>query len=50
MEMIFMNTENNKTNEPRNFVFTLTQKLELRSSRVSILLFKTCLFITSGKR
>ena len=32
MEMIFMNTKNNKTNEPRKFVHNLTQRLDLRSS------------------
>ena len=32
MEMIFMNTKNNKTNEPRKFVPNLTKRLDLRSS------------------
>ena len=31
MERIFMNTENNKTNEPNKFVLNLSQKLDLRS-------------------
>ena len=32
MELIFMNTENNKTNEPQKFVLNLSQRLDLRSS------------------
>ena len=32
MKMIFMNTENNKTNEPHKFVLNLSQRLKLRSS------------------
>ena len=32
MEVIFMNTENNKTNEPHKFVLNLSQRLYLRSS------------------
>ena len=32
MEPIFMNTENNKTNEPHKFVLNLPQRLNLRSS------------------
>ena len=32
METIFMNTENNKTNEPQKFVLNLSQRLDLRSS------------------
>ena len=32
MEMIFMNTENSKTNEPHKFVFKLLVRLDLRSS------------------
>ena len=32
METIFMNTENNKTNESRKFVLNLSQRLDLRSS------------------
>ena len=31
MERIFMNTENNKSNEPNKFVLNLSQKLDLRS-------------------
>ena len=32
MEVIFINTENNKTNEPHKFVLNLSQRLYLRSS------------------
>ena len=32
MEIIFMNTENTKTNEPHEFVLNLSQGLDLRSS------------------
>ena len=31
MEIIFMNTENSKTNEPHEFVLNLSQRLDLRS-------------------
>ena len=31
MEMIFMNTESSKTNEPHQFVFNLSQRLDLKS-------------------
>ena len=30
--MIFMNTENSKTNEPHKLVFNLSDRLEVRSS------------------
>ena len=32
MEMIFMNTENSKTNKPHKFVLNLTERLVLRNS------------------
>ena len=32
METIFMNTKNSKTNEPHQFVFNLSQRLDLRST------------------
>ena len=32
METVFMNTENNKTNEPKKFALNLSQRLDLRSS------------------
>ena len=40
METIFMNTEKSKTNEPHKFVFHLSQRLDLRSSK------KTYLFVS----
>ena len=49
MEMIFMNTENSKTNEPHEFVLNLSQRLDLRSLIKQFWLFKACLFITPGK-
>ena len=39
MEIIFMNTENSKANEPHKFVLNLLQRLDL----------KTYLLITLGK-
>ena len=32
MKTIFMNTENNKTNEPRKLVLNLSQRIDLRGS------------------
>ena len=32
MEIIFMNMENSKTNEPHKFILNLSQILDLRSS------------------
>ena len=32
METIFMNAENNKTNEPHKSVINLSQRLDLRNS------------------
>ena len=55
METIFMNTDNNKTNEPHKFILNLSQKLDLRSSNkhvktnIKINIFKTFLFITRRK-
>ena len=40
METIIMNTEKSKTNEPHKFVFHLSQRLDLRSSK------KTYLFVS----
>ena len=48
MKTIFMNTENNKTNEPHKFALNLSQRLGLRSL-INMLLFKAYLFITRGK-
>ena len=36
METIFMNTENNKTNEPHKYVLSLSERLDLRSSNKHI--------------
>ena len=38
METIFMNTENNKTNEPHKFVLNLSKRLDLRSSNKHVAL------------
>ena len=43
-----MNTENNNTNEPYEFVLHLSQKLDLRSSNEYVAI-QTYLFITRGK-
>ena len=43
-----MNTENTKMNEPQKFVLNLSERLDLRGSS-NMVLFKTYLFITSGK-
>ena len=37
METIFMSTENSKTNEPDKFVLNLSQRLDLRSSKVEMI-------------
>ena len=38
MEMIFMNTENSRTNEPHKFVLNLSQTLDLKSSNKHVAL------------
>ena len=38
MRMIFMNTENSKTNEPHKFILNLLQRLDLRSSNKPVAL------------
>ena len=38
MKMIFMNTENSKTNEPHKFVLNLLQRLALKTSNKHIAL------------
>ena len=38
MGMIFMNTENSKTNEPHKFILNLLQRLDLRSSNKPVAL------------
>ena len=48
MKTIFMDSENSKMNESRNFFLNLSQRLDLRS-QINLLLFKTYTFITRGK-
>ena len=38
METIFMNMENDKTNEPHKFIVNLSQRLDLRSSNKHVAL------------
>ena len=47
MEIIFMNTENSKTNEAHKFVLSLSQRLDIKG--LNILLFKTYPFIILRK-
>ena len=47
METIFMNTENNKTNEPHRFKLTLADKLNLKDRNKNMALAN--LSITHGK-
>ena len=44
MDMIFMNTENSKTNKPHKFVLNLSQRLDLNGID-KYLALKTYLFI-----
>ena len=46
MEMIFMDTENSKTNEPHQFVFKLLARLDLRSSNKLVALQNLSLYGT----
>ena len=46
MEMVFINTESSKINEPNKFVLNLSQRLDLS---LNMLLFKTYLIIARGK-
>ena len=46
MEVIFMNTENRKTNEPHKFVLNLSQRLDLRSSDKHVALQKLSIYYT----
>ena len=48
MEMILVNTENNKTNEPHKFLLNVLQILDLRDSNKYVAL-KNYLFITRGE-
>ena len=46
MKMIFMNTENSKTNDPHKFVLNLSQRLDLRSSNKHITLQNLSIYYT----
>ena len=46
METIFMNTENNKTNEPHKFVLNLSKRLDLRSSNTHVALQNLSIYYT----
>ena len=46
MEAVFMNTENNKTKEPRKFVLNLSQRLDLRSSNKHVALQNLSIYCT----
>ena len=43
METILMNTENNKVNEPYQFVVNLSERLDLRSSNEHVAIQNTYL-------
>ena len=46
MEMIFMNMENRKTNEPHKFVLNLSQRLVLTSSEGQVALQNLTIYYT----
>ena len=46
MEVIFMNTQNSKTNEPHKFVLNLSQRLDLRSSNKHVTLQNLTIYYT----
>ena len=46
MEVIFMDTENSKTNKPHKFVLTLSKILDLRSSNKHIALQNLSIYYT----
>ena len=46
MEIIFMKTENSKTNEPHKFVLNLSQRLDLRSSNKHVALQNLSIYYT----
>ena len=46
MEIIFMNTENSKANEPHRFFLKLSQRLGLRSSNKYVALQNLCIYYT----
>ena len=46
MEMIFMNTENSKRNEPHKYVLRLPQRLDFRSSNKHVALQLLSIYYT----
>ena len=46
MEIIFMNTENSKSNEPHRFFLKLSQRLDLRSSNKYVALQNLSIYYT----
>ena len=46
METIFMNTENSKTDEPHEFVFNFSQRLDLRNSDKHVALQNSSIYYT----
>ena len=46
METIFMNTENSKTDEPYEFVFNFSQRLDLRNSDKHVALQNSSIYYT----
>ena len=46
MKTIFMNTENNKTNEPHKFALNLSQRLGLRSLNKHVALQSLFIYYT----
>ena len=46
MEIIFMNTENSKTNEPHRFTLNLTDKLNLKNPNKNMALANLSIYYT----
>ena len=46
MKIIFMNTENSKTNEPHKFAFDLLQRLDWRRSKKHVALQNLSIYYT----
>ena len=46
MKTIFLNTENNKMNEPHKFVLNLSQRLDIRSSNKYIVIHVLTIYYT----
>ena len=49
MEIIFLNTENSKSNKPHKFVLNLSQRLDLRSSNKHAALQNLSIYYTWKK-